>query len=137
MVVPKELTPESLAPFVQLLETIKWNPVSRLEPLAIMQLNHTGRQAPRIIGGRGYFGRPSAPSAVPLRSRNESDGVVSKFLYHWLFPTPEELTDEGVEDVIEGFVRGAKLAMEAGFDGVQIHASHGCECKACRPSGRR
>jgi 2,4-dienoyl-CoA reductase-like NADH-dependent reductase (Old Yellow Enzyme family) len=35
---------------------------------------------------------------------------------------------ENIDDVVEAFVRGAKLAVLAGFDGVQLHAAHGCGC---------
>jgi len=32
-----------------------------------------------------------------------------------------------IDDTVEGFVRGATVAHMSGFDGVQIHAAHGCE----------
>lgn len=35
------------------------------------------------------------------------------------------MTDEEVVDVIEGFARSARHAMEVGFDGVAIHGAHG------------
>lgn len=35
------------------------------------------------------------------------------------------MTDEEVVDVIEGFARSARWAMEAGFDGIAIHGAHG------------
>lgn len=35
------------------------------------------------------------------------------------------MTDEEVVDVIEGFARSARLAMEIGFDGIAIHGAHG------------
>ncbi|KAG8948324.1 hypothetical protein FRC04_009819 [Tulasnella sp. 424] len=95
-------------------------------PLAILQLNHTGRQSPLIIGGRGVFGGPpSSASSVPVRSRDKRDGVISQLAYWLLFPTPKTLSTEDIDDVIERFVRGAQLAHQAGFDGIELHASHG------------
>jgi 2,4-dienoyl-CoA reductase-like NADH-dependent reductase (Old Yellow Enzyme family) len=35
------------------------------------------------------------------------------------------MTDEEVVDVIEGFARSARWAMEAGFDGIAVHGAHG------------
>ncbi|WP_235535568.1 NADH:flavin oxidoreductase [Sphingopyxis sp. Root1497] len=35
------------------------------------------------------------------------------------------MTDSEVGDVIEGFARSARWAMEAGFDGIAIHGAHG------------
>ncbi|KAG9011341.1 hypothetical protein FRB90_007356, partial [Tulasnella sp. 427] len=127
MTIPAVLSPESIAPLVQLRQAMtRTTSTSTTRPLAIMQISHTGRQAPRIVGGRGVFGGPpSAASSVPVRSRNEKDGLISTVLYKALLPTPKTLTTEEVGEVIEMFVRGAKLAHEAGFNGIQLHASHG------------
>lgn len=38
---------------------------------------------------------------------------------------PVTLTTEGVKDIINGYVSAAKNAMEAGFDGVELHAANG------------
>lgn len=35
------------------------------------------------------------------------------------------MTDEQVVDVIEGFARSARFAMDVGFDGIAIHGAHG------------
>lgn len=35
------------------------------------------------------------------------------------------MTDEEVVDVIEGFARSARWAMEVGFDGIAVHGAHG------------
>lgn len=131
LIVPEVLSPEAIAPYVQLRQAM--TPASdkhHTRPLAILQLNHTGRQSPLIIGGRGIFGGPpSAASSVPVRSRDKRDGVVSQLAYWLLFPTPKTLSTEDIDDVIERFVRGAQLAHQAGFDGIELHASHGCELK--------
>jgi len=38
---------------------------------------------------------------------------------------PVALTEQGVKDVIAGYVTAAKNAIEAGFDGVELHAANG------------
>lgn len=39
--------------------------------------------------------------------------------------TPEEMTATDFDEVVEQFVAGARLAKETGWDGVELHASHG------------
>ncbi|KAF8954753.1 NADPH dehydrogenase [Flammula alnicola] len=86
-----------------------------------IQLAHAGRKAstvaPWISGdptaSEAVGGWPDdvwAPSAVPYAEN---------------YPHPKALTKEGVKDVIEAFVAGAKRALKAGFDVIEIHAAHG------------
>ena len=75
-----------------------------------MQINHPGRQMQNNLGQETW-----APSAVPLDM-----GSFSK-----RFDTPKAMTEDKIADVIERFVRTARLAEESGFSGVQIHAAHG------------
>jgi 2,4-dienoyl-CoA reductase-like NADH-dependent reductase (Old Yellow Enzyme family) len=44
-----------------------------------------------------------------------------------MFQTPRALSVNEIEDVVRAFVKGAKVALESGFDGIQLHAAHGCE----------
>jgi 2,4-dienoyl-CoA reductase-like NADH-dependent reductase (Old Yellow Enzyme family) len=37
----------------------------------------------------------------------------------------EEMTPQQIDDVVEAFGKGAEMAMEIGFDGVEIHGAHG------------
>ncbi|MCG8471686.1 MAG: NADH:flavin oxidoreductase [Desulfobacterales bacterium] len=39
--------------------------------------------------------------------------------------TPKEMTPEDIQTLIKAFGQAARRAMEAGFDGVQLHAGHG------------
>ncbi len=76
--------------------------------LGIVQLNHPGRQSPRTLTRE-----PVAPSAVPVR------------MIKGAFAVPRALRSEEIEALIERFARSAALCVEAGFDGVQLHAAHG------------
>ena len=75
----------------------------------MVQLNHPGKQAPKTIAKETV-----APSAVPL-----GNGL------NKLFSTPRALTTSEVEELVQKFVTSTKVAKEAGFSGVQIHAAHG------------
>ncbi len=75
--------------------------------VAIVQVSHPGRQQQR---GRG---KSVAPSAVKL----DAPGL--------LFGTPRELTVAEIEGLIASFAATARIAVENGFDGVELHAAHG------------
>ena len=75
----------------------------------MVQINHPGKQVPKTIAKETV-----APSAVPLGN------ALNK-----LFSTPRALTTSEVEELVQKFVTSAKVAKEAGFSGVQIHAAHG------------
>lgn len=88
----------------------------------IMQINHPGRQSPGGNGKRGYFEKSIAPSAIPLHL---GDGIAAKLASALMFGTPKEMSVEEIQHVIARFVETAKLAAEAGFAGVELHAAHG------------
>lgn len=72
-----------------------------------MQINHPGRQVPRILSSKIV-----APSAV----RVEKGGMFAK---------PRALESHEVEAIVRRFGTTAALAKRAGFTGVQIHGAHG------------
>ncbi len=74
-----------------------------------MQINHPGRQVIRFIDPD-----PVAPSAVPFRKDMQT-----------MFATPRALSSSEIEDIIQRFANTARLAKQAGFNGVQIHGAHG------------
>jgi N-ethylmaleimide reductase len=88
-----------------------------------VQLMHTGRASheanlPRTSGSPA---RVLAPSVVPLGG----DGV-------WVDPdgnrpatVPEEMTAADIESTIEEYARSAQRALDAGFDGVELHGANG------------
>jgi len=99
----------------------------RNKTLAIMQLNHTGRQAANFLGGKLPLRNPPlAPSAIRVGSGTHAS-FGSRVLNALIFQVPKEMSESDVESTMEAFVQGAVLAHRAGFDGVQLHAAHGCE----------
>ncbi len=81
-----------------------------------IQLWHVGRIShPDFLGGN----LPMAPSAIEFnyQARTPSGPKAA--------PIPHEMSVEEIKGVINEFVTAAKNAMEAGFDGVEIHASNG------------
>lgn len=129
IVIPEVLTEESIKPFEKLAKAMHGPGTTSGHPLAIMQLSHGGRQSANILGGRWPFVPPLAPSAVRLDLDAGSKSAipsVSGLLSRFLFQTPREMSAVDIDMTVEAFVRGAKLAAQSGFDGVELHASHGC-----------
>ncbi|KAB5549556.1 NADPH dehydrogenase [Coniochaeta sp. 2T2.1] len=88
----------------------------------VMQINHPGRQSPYGAGTRGFFDKNLAPSAVPLKL---GDGLLQSLTSALVFGTPREMTVAEIREVVSQFAKTARLASEAGFAGVQVHAAHG------------
>lgn len=82
--------------------------------VTIMQIFHCGRIAWREVNPAG---RTIAPSAIIPRQKNPITGTP--------YPLPEEMSEYEIEHVITGFQETARGAIEAGFDGVEIHGAHG------------
>ncbi|MGD8461083.1 MAG: NADH:flavin oxidoreductase [Desulfobacterales bacterium] len=72
----------------------------------VLQIAHCGRQTWSEQTGRPLL----APSAIPCGFYRER---------------PEEMTHDDIAMVIDEFGDAARRAMEAGYDGIQIHAAHG------------
>lgn len=87
--------------------------------ISIMQLVHTGRQSVRCAG-RWPCERPLAPSAIRVQTRAE--GWWPKLIERIAFQVPREMDEQDIEMVKRQFLRGAELAKEAGFHGIEIHA---------------
>lgn len=99
-----------------------WKPVTdavhEAGGVIFAQLWHVGRQSHSSVQPDGL--PPWAPSAVAIEN------------YHYYrkpekvpYETPRELSVEGIRDVINDFTRAAVHAMEAGFDGVELHGANG------------
>lgn len=81
-----------------------------------IQLWHVGRLShPDFLNGE----LPLAPSAIKFdyTSRTPTGPKPA--------PIPHEMTIEEIKSVVKEFKNAAKNAMEAGFDGVEIHSSNG------------
>jgi N-ethylmaleimide reductase len=82
-----------------------------------LQLWHVGRQSHPDLQPDG--GAPVAPSAVKAEGHAYSDnGEVE-------FSLPRALKLSEIPPIIEQFRRGAQRALQAGFDGVEIHGANG------------
>ncbi|KAI0198270.1 NADH:flavin oxidoreductase/NADH oxidase [Astrocystis sublimbata] len=88
----------------------------------IVQLSHAGRQTPLGAGKRGICTKTLAPSPIPL---DMGSGLVAKAIVPVIFGSPREMVLDDINRVIEQFVYAARQAVDAGFEGVQIHAAHG------------
>ena len=128
MVIPDKDDTNALAQFRLLSTAMKGQDGKRA--LAVVQLNHTGRQSANFIGGRPPFVAPLAPSPIRVGSGRPIRGVIDALTYAFhafLFHTPREMTLRDIDEVVAQFVHGAHVVRESGFDGVQLHCAHGCK----------
>jgi 2,4-dienoyl-CoA reductase-like NADH-dependent reductase (Old Yellow Enzyme family) len=75
-----------------------------------MQISHPGRQVQARMPGVVW-----APSAIAVELGRHSKR----------FGRPAAMTKEQIVATVERFATAAKLAEQAGFDGVEVHAAHG------------
>ncbi len=81
-----------------------------------IQLWHVGRMShPDFHNGK----LPLAPSAINPESKSFTPEGFKETV------SPKEMTIEDIKRTVEDFKKAAKNAMEAGFDGVEIHSSNG------------
>jgi 2,4-dienoyl-CoA reductase-like NADH-dependent reductase (Old Yellow Enzyme family) len=134
MIIPKTITSDTLRSYKALAcamrpaseQNLPKKPdASTPRTLIIMQISHAGRQSPIVLGGRLPFVPSLAPSALGL-GRSAPSGWFGRLLYKIGFPTPRSMTLRDIDHVVDRFVLSAKLAYDAGFDGIELHASHGC-----------
>ncbi len=97
-----------------------WKPIVKTvqqhETKMIAQLMHAGGQSQ----GNRYSDETAAPSAIP--PKGEQLGFYGG---SGPFMTPKEMTKQEIDEAKEGFVKAARYAKEAGFDGVEIHGANG------------
>ena len=82
----------------------------------VVQLWHTGRIShPSLLGGR----TPVAPSAIKPAGKIYTTSGMQEFV------TPRALEVHEIRAIVQQYREAARLAREAGFDGVEIHAANG------------
>lgn len=81
-----------------------------------VQLWHSGRIShPSLLNGE----LPVAPSAIaPVGALHTPIGKVT-------IETPRALETEEIPEIVEQFQKGAKNALDAGFDGIELHGAFG------------
>jgi N-ethylmaleimide reductase len=83
-----------------------------------VQLMHTGRigHPANLPAGARVLG----PSAIAAPGTIHTDTAGQK-----PHPTPEAMSEADIEQAIGEYERAAELAIEAGFDGIELHAANG------------
>jgi N-ethylmaleimide reductase len=96
--------------------------VHRAGGLIFLQLWHVGRISHPSLQPDGML--PVAPSAIEPKGQAfiENDQGVGELVP---FVTPRALQVEEMPYLVQQFARGARNALAAGFDGVEIHAANG------------
>lgn len=77
-------------------------------PRALVQISHPGRQTTRFVQSSPVS--PSGGPAVELAG---------------LFAKPRALTEEEIAEIRTRFISAGRVAVQAGFAGVEVHAAHG------------
>ena len=65
---------------------------------------------------------PVGPSAVAISNGQVYAPKLGKMVD---YPTPQALDKAGIKQVIQNAVQGARNAIDAGFDGVELHGANG------------
>ncbi|MGV1955958.1 alkene reductase [Agrobacterium sp. 22-214-1] len=88
----------------------------------VAQIWHVGRISHTSLQPHG--GQPVAPSAIPAKSKTYiiNDDGTGAFAET---SEPRALTIDDIGLILEDYRSGARAALEAGFDGVEIHAANG------------
>jgi N-ethylmaleimide reductase len=107
-------------------QVVAWRPVTSAVHAAdghiFAQLMHTGRIGHPALQRHSSLPPgllPLAPSAIrPLGMAKTYDGPRE-------YVTPQAMTGAEIDATIRDFAAGARMAIEAGFDGVELHAGSG------------
>lgn len=115
--VPGLYTPEALAGWKQVTDA-----VHRAGGKIVTQMWHVGRISHESLQPNG--GKPVAPSAIRAQSKTylinaDGSGAFAET------SEPRALERDELAGIVEDYRRAARAAIEAGFDGIEIHAANG------------
>ncbi|MEO0001931.1 MAG: 12-oxophytodienoate reductase [Bacteroidota bacterium] len=120
--ISKQATGSPLTPGIYTQEQIEaWEKVTKAVHESggtiYAQLWHTGRVGHSLVKNGEL---PVAPSAIAIRGQQHftMEGMKE-------YETPEALSIEEILQIIQDYKQAAKNAVEAGFDGVELHAAFG------------
>lgn len=82
----------------------------------VLQLMHAGA----LVQDNRYTDEAVAPSAI-----QPAGAMASRYYGDGPFPTPRALARDEIAAIVDSFENAAANAMEAGFDGVEIHGANG------------
>ncbi|MBA0733932.1 hypothetical protein Gogos_017895 [Gossypium gossypioides] len=99
-----------------------WKPivdaVHKKGSIFFCQLWHAGRASDNCSQPDGQ--PPISCTDKPIQAKTHIDGVTEAS-----FPAPRRLTTHEITQVVNDFRKAARNAMQAGFDGVEIHGANG------------
>lgn len=87
------------------------------------QLWHAGRTTIPQHTGQPTVSASATPIEGDVYCHHAPPFSTERVLYRD-YP-PEELSEQGIKDTIEEYVAAAKMALDAGFDGVEVHGGNG------------
>ncbi len=88
--------------------------------LIFVQLMHTGRVThPANLDEGGQVLAPSAVALTQTKMYTDQTGAEEEI------PAPTAMSTEQVQEAIQEFVHSSELAVQAGFDGVELHGANG------------
>ena len=101
---------ESFKKLIKFLKSIKNIPI-------FIQLSHSGKKGSSEI--------PWIKANKPLYKNKWKTISSSPIKKDKNWPSPKEATKKDIKKIINDFEKSAKLALSAGFDGIEIHMAHG------------
>lgn len=90
----------------------------------IVQIAHPGRMSPAGAGNRPSDMPALCPSSVPVKI-GMGDSWLDKLALDKILGTPKAMSLQDIDEAVENFKRGAIVARDAGFAGIQLHGAHG------------
>lgn len=91
--------------------------------IIFLQIWHAGRVTDSTVLPDNK--QPVAPSAVAIPGPN--------IFFNKDHEVPRALEIDEIQDIVQDFAKAAKRAIEAGFDGVEVHGANGYRIKKCIP----